>query len=89
MASEIGVQLPLWQSHKRVHGDAIVEIRPVGTQGDTCWVLACGTIIGVETVKEVTKRSSPIVGDYFVLYEDGYESWSPKKAWEDGYTRIG
>ena len=25
---------------------------------------------------------------YFVVYEDGYESWSPTKAFEDGYTRL-
>lgn len=25
---------------------------------------------------------------YRVIYEDGYESWSPKKAFEDGYTLI-
>lgn len=26
---------------------------------------------------------------YFVIYDDGYESWSPSKAFEDGYTKIG
>lgn len=25
---------------------------------------------------------------YFVQYEDGYISWSPTKAFEEGYTRI-
>lgn len=25
---------------------------------------------------------------YYVMYGDGYESWSPTKAFEDGYTRI-
>lgn len=25
---------------------------------------------------------------YFVLYEDGYASWSPTKAFEEGYTRL-
>lgn len=25
---------------------------------------------------------------YLVVYEDGYQSWSPTKAFEDGYTRI-
>ena len=23
---------------------------------------------------------------YRVIYEDGYESWSPRKAFDDGYT---
>lgn len=25
---------------------------------------------------------------YYVVYEDGYASWSPSKAFEEGYTRI-
>lgn len=25
---------------------------------------------------------------YYVVYEDGYESWSPSKAFEEGYTRV-
>jgi hypothetical protein len=34
-------------------------------------------------------RGSPAVGDYLVRYEpEGYLSWSPKKAFEDGYTEI-
>jgi hypothetical protein len=30
----------------------------------------------------------PLPGDYLVIYEDGYRSISPAKAFEDGYTRI-
>jgi cytochrome oxidase assembly protein ShyY1 len=33
-------------------------------------------------------RHKPYVGGYYVVYEDGYESFSPAKAFEDGYTRI-
>jgi hypothetical protein len=25
---------------------------------------------------------------YYVVYEDGYASWSPTKAFEEGYTEI-
>lgn len=25
---------------------------------------------------------------YYVRYSDGYESWSPTKAFEEGYTKI-
>ena len=33
-------------------------------------------------------KHNPQVGGYFVVYEDGYQSYSPAKAFEDGYTRI-
>lgn len=35
----------------------------------------------------VTKHK-PELGGFFVQYEDGYKSFSPAKAFEDGYTRI-
>ena len=33
-------------------------------------------------------RGTPEPGDYFVQYDDGYVSWSPKKQFEDGYTLV-
>jgi len=33
-------------------------------------------------------RGRPSDGDYLVRYEDGYLSWSPKKAFENGYTKV-
>lgn len=33
-------------------------------------------------------RGTPSVGDYYVVYEDGYTSWSPAKAFEDGYEKV-
>ncbi len=33
-------------------------------------------------------KHRPAVGGYFVRYVDGYTSFSPGKAFEDGYTRI-
>lgn len=42
------------------------------------WVLRAG---GVPDI-------SKIVGGYYVRYEDGFESWSPAEAFEQGYTRL-
>jgi len=33
-------------------------------------------------------KHKPEVGGYFVQYEDGYKSYSPAKAFEEGYTRL-
>ena len=33
-------------------------------------------------------RYTPARGDYWVVYDDGYQSVSPKAAFEAGYTRI-
>jgi hypothetical protein len=35
-----------------------------------------------------TQKHNPQEGGYFVLYADGYESYSPRDAFESGYTLI-
>jgi len=34
------------------------------------------------------RKHKPEVGGYFVVYADGYESYSPAEAFEAGYTRL-
>jgi len=34
------------------------------------------------------KKHNPQVGGYYVVYADGYKSWSPAQAFEEGYTRV-
>jgi hypothetical protein len=87
--AESSVGLPRWQSHKKVWGDKIV-----GDQTDledfpdgNCWLLACGIVVKVDEALKIRGGDTPI-GGYFVRYEDGYESWSPAKVFEEGYTRI-
>lgn len=33
-------------------------------------------------------KHRPQPGGYYVIYQDGYTSWSPAEAFEDGYSRI-
>lgn len=33
-------------------------------------------------------KHKPYVGGYYVVYEDGYKSFSPADAFESGYTKI-
>lgn len=37
---------------------------------------------------EYVRKHGPKPGGYYVLYEDGYESYSPAKAFEEGYAKI-
>lgn len=83
--SESCMPLPQWKSHKEVYADKIIAIEPVDS--GYIWRLACGAYVPTGITAELTKRSSPKVGDYFVEYDDRYKSWSPAKAFEDGYTR--
>lgn len=37
---------------------------------------------------EFVLKHKPKVGGYYVLYKDGYKSWSPAKAFEEGNVLI-
>ena len=34
------------------------------------------------------QKHNPQIGGYYVVYEDGYTSFSPARAFEAGYTRM-
>lgn len=34
------------------------------------------------------RKHEPKAGGYYVVYADGYKSWSPAEAFESGYTRV-
>lgn len=80
--------LPLWQSHKQVRADKIAEIRKDSEGSSQDWILECGQVIRGAHKLVRPNGPAPACGDYFVRYVDGYESWSPASAFEDGYTRI-
>lgn len=43
----------------------------------------------IEVSKEFMGKHSPEAPGYFVVYPDGYESWSPVESFESGYTQEG
>lgn len=42
----------------------------------------------VEVGEPYISRHRPHAGGYYVRYKDGYESFSPAAAFEEGYTRL-
>ncbi len=38
--------------------------------------------------REYMDKHKPEVGGYYVVYADGYKSYSPAKAFEEGYSRV-
>jgi hypothetical protein len=90
----VELKLPKWKSHKIVQADKVVgvEKRPVGEQAikdDTflLWLLEGG---GAAFISHELRRrgGKDPIGGYLVIYEDGYQSWSPAEAFEEGYTRL-
>lgn len=90
-------EMPKYQCHKQVWALKIKELRqapassaPVNLGGD--WFIVpeddAYEPIMVGHYKYYDKYR-PVPGGYYVLYEDGYQSYSPASAFESGYTLIG
>lgn len=73
-----------YQWVKRVLAGKITEVVPAG-----CYVQdANGDSILRLYEDGMTARYQPVVGDYWVVYDDGYQFLSPKAAFDTGYTLI-
>ena len=78
-------------SHKRVRAFKIVEITSgLSITDETCLVSDTdGTNSqGTSVSPEYVAKHVPVVGGYYVRYDDGYESFSPAAAFEAGYTLV-
>lgn len=69
-----------FQCYKKVKADEIVKI----DRGQTSRIyLKDGDFADVDLAW--MEKHRPATGGYFVRYEDGYESYSPKDVFEQGY----
>jgi hypothetical protein len=77
-------QMQPWQSTKKVLAGRITEVVEAG-----CYVENMGgeTILRIYP-ENMTARYTPVVGDYWVVYPDQYQSLSPRAAFEDGYVAL-
>ena len=82
-------QLPLYECHKTVRAAKITEIKKFKDHGNTFYTLVFGEIVGRSNfVSEWVKKFNPEVGGYYVLYDDGYSSYSPAGPFEKGYNKV-
>ena len=75
-------EMPRYKCHKIVHALKIKEV-----VNDSLYFEEAGyarLIVGGAFMD----KHGPHPGGYYVVYEDGYTSYSPAKAFEDGYTPI-
>lgn len=75
-------EMPKYQSHKQVWALKIESVH-----GLTLSFVDPG-YANINVDPKMFIRYTPVAGDYYVVYDDGYKSISPAKAFEEGYTRI-
>jgi hypothetical protein len=79
-------ELPKYLCHKEVRALKIKEVRREGGQYLLHFTEEGYPPIRVETAW--VDKFGPTRGSYYVVYNDGYASVSPAKAFEEGYTRV-
>ncbi len=82
-------ELPKFTSHKTVHA---LKIAAIEIHEDRSATIVpkndCFSPFEVDADwVSCFKRTDDDPG-YYVVYKDGYKSWSPSQAFEDGYTLI-
>jgi hypothetical protein len=84
----VSAEMPRYRSHKTVHALKIAGISEPNSLGAVTLEIADPGFAPVKVEGAVVSRYFPKPGDYLVVYEDGYQSISPAKAFEEGYTRV-
>lgn len=86
----VTAEMPRYKCHKIVH--ALQILSWVEDHEDAAMPIVLNFQETRFAPKPVTlkwfKEKKVEAGGYLVIYEDGYESFSPAKAFEEGYTRI-
>lgn len=89
--SDAAAQMPRYKCHKEVYAlqIATVERRPFGNAGvqHTLTFKEAG-YAPLDVGLDYIEKHNPHQGGYYVVYDDGYKSFSPAKAFEEGYTRV-
>lgn len=80
-------EFPEYTCHKKVRGAKITEIQEHESNGEGSATMIFGEIGASKFLSDEWKeRHNPVVGGYFVVYEDGYSSFSPGVPFENGYS---
>jgi len=90
----MSTSLPKYKSHKIVQAAPIIGVvgpGPVSEEDSLVVVVDVeGEAVEHTTIPGFGNRFNPSESDmgYLMVYEDGYESWSPSEPFEEGYTLI-
>lgn len=82
------VQLPRYRCHKEVWAFKIGAINPTNNIKSACLLSENKNFAPIFVDESYISKHNPQVGGYYVRYKDGYESWSPAEAFEQGYTLV-
>lgn len=81
------LEMPRYKCHKEVYALKIADVQ-YEPGGGAMIVPAEAGYAPFRVDAEFMRKHSPQIGGYYVVYEDGYTSFSPAEAFETGYTKA-
>lgn len=87
------MEMPRYQCHKQVWALKIAEVKDPTepgneTDGSRIIIPAERGFAPFRVDHAYVWKHKPEPGGYYVVYSDGYKSYSPAKAFEEGYDRL-
>jgi hypothetical protein len=95
MESGTSAEMPKYKCHKTVHALRIEKIEldidkanaeNRETDGSATITPADAGFAPFKVDHAYVRKHNPQAGGYYVVYADGYKSYSPAKAFEEGYS---
>jgi len=80
-------EMPRYKCHKEVWALKIAEMA-IGENEESSLLEVEEGYGPIEVSADYMAKHQPRIGGYYVVYKDGYKSFSPAEAFEEGYTRI-
>lgn len=81
-------EMPKYKCQKEVWALKIESIKQVDSDGNLEITPADEGFAPFVVDYEYAEKHKPHAGGYYVVYEDGYKSFSPAAAFESGYTKA-
>ncbi len=87
------IEMPKYQCHKKVWALKIngIEFENSASPKNSTYAklhFENKSYLPISVDISYLNKHNPEIGGYFVVYEDGYKSFSPADAFEGGYTLI-
>ena len=87
------MEMPRYKSHKQVWAlkiEKIIDPTEKGNESDGSRILhfVDTRYAPIRVDHAYVTKHKPEAGGYYVLYADGYKSWSPAQAFEEGYSLV-
>lgn len=86
-------EMPRYRCHKVVRALKIAKVHSVdsiGSEDRHTWIITPEDSVFATfyVPNDYIEKHNPQTGGYYVRYSDGYISYSPANAFEEGYTKI-